>query len=138
MQVMLAQQESIAQLMTLYEAVRSQTEEELQQVLGHGYGQPDHQLEALHQEHGLGQAHMKKDRCCFTCCTSTLALSHCCCLPCALLLEHMCAQCCLRYALATCAVAATVVSCLHLCMSDRYLVGVLSASHKVAISLLWL
>ncbi|KAL0055973.1 hypothetical protein WJX82_006277 [Trebouxia sp. C0006] len=61
-QVMLAQQESIAQLMTLYEAVRSQTEEALQQVLGHGYGQPDHQLEALHQEHGLGQAHMKKDR----------------------------------------------------------------------------
>ncbi|KAL0036179.1 hypothetical protein WJX79_007230 [Trebouxia sp. C0005] len=61
-QVMLAQQESIAQLMRLYETVRSQTEEELQQVLGHGYGQPDHQLEALHQEHGLGQAHMKKDR----------------------------------------------------------------------------
>ena len=91
MQVMLAQQESIAQLMTLYEAVRSQTEEALQQVLGHGYGQPDHQLEALHQEHGLGQAHIKKDRCCFTC-----------------------------------------------CMSDRNLVGTLSASHKVATSHLWL
>lgn len=71
MQVMLAQQESIAQLMTLYEAVRSQNEEELQQVLGHGYGQPGHQLEALHQEHGLGQAHMKKDRCCFTYYTCT-------------------------------------------------------------------
>ena len=71
MQVMLAQQESIAQLMTLYEAVRSQSEEELQQVLGHDYGQPDHQLEALHQEHGLGQAHMKKDRCCFTYYTCT-------------------------------------------------------------------
>jgi len=80
MQVMLAQQESIAQLMTLYEAVRSQSEEELQQVLGHGYGQPNHQLEALHQEHALGQAHIKKDRCCFTWCTCTLPLSHSCCL----------------------------------------------------------
>ncbi len=63
MQVMLAQQESIAQLMTMYEAVRSQTEEEVHQVVGHGYGQHDHQLEALHQEHGLRQAHMTKDRC---------------------------------------------------------------------------
>ncbi len=89
MQVMLAQQESIAQLMSLYEAVKSQTEEELQQVLGYGYGQPDHQLEALHQEHGLGQAHMKKDRCCFACCTS---LSLCCCLSGILLLEPMSAQ----------------------------------------------
>ncbi|DBB06364.1 TPA: hypothetical protein ACH3X1_011931 [Trebouxia sp. C0004] len=61
-QVMLAQQESIAQLMSLYEAVRSQIEEELQQVLGQGYGQHDHQLDALHQEHALGQAHMKQDR----------------------------------------------------------------------------
>ena len=123
MQVMLAQQESIAQLMTLYEAVRSQTEEDLQQVLGHGYGQPDHQLEALHQEHGLGQAHMKKDRCCFTCCTCTLALSRCCCFPGALLLELMSENCCLRHALVTCAVVAVVLSRLHVCMSDRTVVG---------------
>ena len=127
MQVMLAQQESIAQLMTLYEAVRSQTEEEAHQVVGHGYGQHDHQLEALHQEHGLRQTHMKKDRCCFTYCTYTLALSHCYCLPGALLLELMC-----EHALATCAV--TVVSCLHVYMSDRILVGTLPASHKIAIS----
>ena len=123
MQVMLAQQESIAQLMTLYEAVRSQTEEELQQVLGHGYGQTDHQLEALHQEHGLGQAHMKKDRCCFTCCTSTSALSQCSCLPGVLLLGPMCEQCLFRHGLFTCAVAATVVSCLHTSMSQEVLLA---------------
>ncbi len=134
MQVMLAQQESIAQLMTLYEAVRSQTEEELQQMLGHGYGQHDHQLEALHQEHDLGHAHMKKDRCCFTCCTCTLASSHCCCLPGPLLLEPMSEQCCLRHALFTCAVAATIAARLHMYMSDRDLFGTLSASYKVAIS----
>lgn len=63
MQVMLAQQESIVQLMTLYEAVRSLSEAELVQMFGPGCGQLDQQLQAVHQEHSFGRVQMKKDRC---------------------------------------------------------------------------
>lgn len=59
MQVMLAQQESIAELLSLYETVSSDDEELTRQTAAYG----GHcQSQAVHQEHALGKTRLKQDR----------------------------------------------------------------------------
>ena len=61
MQVMLAQQESIAELLSLYEADHSAWEQQQgRQAAAH-----DQHLDDAQQQHFLGKASLKKDRCGF-------------------------------------------------------------------------
>ena len=57
---MLAQQESIAELLTMYEADRSAAEQQWRHLAGQGNGQQ--QLQGVQQEHHQGKACLKKDR----------------------------------------------------------------------------